>query len=53
MPKHTTDNAKTNIKLKQQRKKMLNSGKSEKGIINTINHKSLALESTTYKKYNK
>jgi len=53
MPKQATSTANSNIKLKQQRKKMVNSGQSERGIINNINHKTLALESTTYKKYNK
>ena len=53
MPKQNTTAGKPSNKLKQQRRKMINTGESDKTIINNINHKKLALQSNTYKKYNK
>ena len=52
MPKQNTTKS-TNTKLKQKRRNMINSGEPDKGIIKQVDHKALALESTTYKKYNK
>ena len=51
MTKQTTVTSNNN--LKQQRRKMINSMQSDRTITNNIDHKKLALQSNTYKKYNK